>query len=588
MARSTTTSKYASTAKTRHARWVEDTFAKVARDLARETAAACATATAMRAEDVMSALELEREDVAAVRDGTFVDAQWGIDDADASARGCLRGYARARARIDVMGGVADYSGATVAQLSAANSTKVMIAVRENDGDEDEPGALKTRLSSFRVVSTSESGVDVFTGAFEKVFHAKTFEAAKTRAAFEQGASHDRWAAYVAGAIGELFRAIVSDEDDAMEALRRWVRELGARGRALDVFVSSDVPRGKGVASSAALEVATARAMVDLMLRHGLVARDNARFVAHCATLPLYCHSAENEVVGAPCGFMDQYACFWGQPGRFLALNCDLAKTSAPNSTLEPFRHVDLPQGLRIYAIDSGVRHSNSGGSDYARVRCGTFMGKKMLFNEIDARLDRDLNAGELSLCGTIDVNGWDHGSPGSPESWSRHIDEEMTGELFLSRYIRHDDEPYTVVERSADVKYALRSTVHHALHENARVKAFLNILDSWPVGDDAGEKILDLARALGDLMFASHESYNTIKLGSTETDTIVAIVRDVDPQRNLLFGAKITGGGCGGAVCVLALDTPEARDAIERVRERFAATAGTTDKPCIIHAARRP
>ena len=574
MARSS--SKYSSTAKTRHVRYVNDTFVKYAREFAREAT----LGGAVRVDDVIAAVELELGDVNAVSDGTFIDARWGIENAQANARECLCGYGRARARIDVMGGVADYSGATVAQLSAANSTRVMITVRD---DRDEEQSSRLHSSSFRVVSTSESGVDVFEGAFEKVFHVKTFEAAKTRAAFEQGASHDRWAAYVAGTISELFRAIVSDDDAAMVALGRWIRELGARGRALDVFVSSDVPRGKGVASSAALEVATARAMVDLMLRNSIVARDNARFIAHCAMLPLYCHSAENNVVGAPCGFMDQYACFWGQPGRFLALNCDLAKTSALDRAVEPFRHVTLPHGLRIYAIDSGVRHSNSGGSDYAHVRCGTFMGRKMLFNEIEARLGEDL-ACELSLCGTIDVDGWDNGSPGSPESWSRHIDEEMTGELFLARFIRHDDEPYTEVRRSPDVKYALRSTVHHALHENARVKAFLNIIDSWLV-DENGDA-LHRARALGDLMFASHESYNSIKLGSTETDAIVAIVHDVDPQRNHLFGAKITGGGCGGAVCVLASDTPEAQAAIERVRELFATKTGITDKPRVLHAAK--
>jgi mevalonate kinase len=53
-----------------------------------------------------------------------------------------------------------------------------------------------------------------------------------------------------------------------------------------------------------------------------------------------------------------------------------------------------------------------------------------------------------------------------------------------------------------------------------------------------------------------------------------------------LFGAKITGGGCGGAVCVLASDTPEAQAAIERVRELFATKTGITDKPRVLHAAK--
>jgi len=525
-------------------------------------------------------------------------------------REVYRGRGRSRGRIDVMGGIVDYSGGVVVPMTCDRKTIVTIAIAmkranddyddiDDDNDDNEDDARKRKekqmkttttrckvsMRSHRKANDEDDGVDECETTFANAFANGTFASKDMNEWFANAKTSERWGAYVAGSIGEFFRAIVNDDDGGVRDVRRWIARLGTRAKEMRIEVTSDAPRGKGVASSAALEVATVRAMVDLIVKHELVDRDNARFAAHCAMIPFYCHAAENDVVGAPCGFMDQFACFYGKPGYFLALDCDLAKTSAKDFAGEAFRHVELPKSLRIWAIDSGVRHSNSGGSDYAKVRCGTFMGKKMLFNEIDARMDRHLNPRMQSLCGTVNVRAWDKGSMGSPTNWSRHIDEEMSGEEFLARFVRSDDEPYTVVERSSEVMYALRSTVNHALHENDRVKKFLSILDEWQAAGDGDAH--SRALALGDLMFASHESYNSVKLGSTETDLIVQIVREIDPERKHLFGAKITGGGCGGAVCVLTSNTPQASEAIERVRERFAQRTGNSEIPILLRAAAR-
>jgi L-arabinokinase len=56
---------------------------------------------------------------------------------------------------------------------------------------------------------------------------------------------------------------------------------------------------------------------------------------------------------------------------------------------------------------------------------------------------------------------------------------------------------------------------------------------------------------LGSLMSASHDSYAACGLGSSGTDALVALVHDAGRARGL-YGAKITGGGSGGTVAVLA------------------------------------
>ena len=67
-------------------------------------------------------------------------------------------------------------------------------------------------------------------------------------------------------------------------------------------------------------------------------------------------------------------------------------------------------------------------------------------------------------------------------------------------------------------------------------------------------------------MFASHESYSACGLGSTGTDRLVELVRELGADRGL-FGAKITGGGSGGTVAILARS--DAEDAVREVAERY-------------------
>ena len=60
----------------------------------------------------------------------------------------------------------------------------------------------------------------------------------------------------------------------------------------------------------------------------------------------------------------------------------------------------------------------------------------------------------------------------------------------------------------------------------------------------------DAAR-LGALMYESHASYSACGLGSDGTDRLVSLARAAGSARGI-HGAKITGGGSGGTVAILA------------------------------------
>ena len=82
---------------------------------------------------------------------------------------------------------------------------------------------------------------------------------------------------------------------------------------LDIAIVSDVPVGSGLSSSAALECSTAVAAYELA--HGHAPDDAAR-----GELAQACIRAENEVVGASTGGLDQNASLFGQRGKALFLD----------------------------------------------------------------------------------------------------------------------------------------------------------------------------------------------------------------------------------------------------------------------------
>jgi galactokinase len=116
-------------------------------------------------------------------------------------------------------------------------------------------------------------------------------------------------------------------------------ELAALGRpslGLVGTVSSDLPLGAGLSSSAALEVAIGLALCAV-----------ADFELEPIELALACQRAELRAVGVPCGILDQAASLLGREGAAILLDC---------WTLE-YRPVVVPGRSALLVIDSGVERS---------------------------------------------------------------------------------------------------------------------------------------------------------------------------------------------------------------------------------------
>ncbi|MFH9982666.1 galactokinase [Streptomyces sp. NPDC017179] len=175
-----------------------------------------------------------------------------------------------------------------------------------------------------------------------------------------------WTAYPAGVVWAL-------------------REAGHEVTGADVHLTSTVPTGAGLSSSAALEVVVALALNDLYAL-GLKGWRLARL----------CQRAENVYVGAPTGIMDQTASACCEEGHALFLDTrDLSQRQVP---------FDLAaEGLRLLVVDTRVEHAHSGG-EYGRRRAGCEKGAALLGVDALRDIPHDgLDAALADLAGEEEV-----------------------------------------------------------------------------------------------------------------------------------------------------------------------------------------
>ena len=394
--------------------------------------------------------------------------------------------ARAPGRLDLMGGIADYSGALVLELPLGVATLV--------------AAQPTRDGRLTVRSLAPLGnaadIEVTVPVESLAPSGAALEYPEARALLT-AQSRRRWAAYVVGAFVVLAR-------------ERGLASDGAR-----ILVDSTVPLGKGVSSSAALEVAAMNAICAV---HGvsLEGRD----------LALLCQMIENLVVGAPCGVMDQMTAACGERDRLLALLCQPAELQAP---------VVLPPELEVWGIDSGIRHE-VGGADYGAVRVGAFMGYRIIADAaglaVTASSEGRVHVDDPQWCGYLA-----NVTPSQWESRFRNaVPEVIDGAFFLRRFAGITD---SITRVDPARSYAVRQPTAHPIYEHHRVQRFRALLESGAAAEE--ERV-----QLGELMYQSHASYSACGLGTSGTDRLVALARDAG-----VYGAKITGGGSGGVVAVL-------------------------------------
>jgi len=212
--------------------------------------------------------------------GTFREVFGGEPDLVASAPG----------RVNLIGEHTDYMGGLV--MPVAIDRQILFSIRSS------PGEYVTGYST-------EFG-----------------ERVRFRAGEFNPGHPNRWLRYVLGVLQELERS-------------------GIRPGGFEFCVAGNVPQGAGLSSSAALEVAVARAVLDL-IQHPLPGRDVA----------LLCQRAENGFVGMQCGIMDQYISAMGIADHALKIDCANLEYEAVAAAVPGHTWLVIDSGKKRGLVDS--------------------------------------------------------------------------------------------------------------------------------------------------------------------------------------------------------------------------------------------
>lgn len=351
--------------------------------------------------------------------------------------------ARAPGRVEFIGNHTDYNGGAV--LGAAINRYVTVAAAPNEA------------GHFRLRSTSG---------------AKPIDLTAAPTARFEGA--DAWANYIFGVWHGL-------------ADFKLPRPAG-----FDVLVDSDLPAGAGLSSSAALELATALALLKLADAPAISRAELAALGRH----------AENKYVGVPCGILDQGTSAHGQARHLVHIDC-----RGPVFSVVPF-----PVSAHLWIFNTKEKHALIDGLYATRHRECLEAAKAL-----GVALLADLTPAQLAQ-----KTGAPGGQALSPERAKR---------------------------------------AKHIVEEHARVHDTVTAL-----------KHADLAE-VGRLLTASHRSSQHLFENSTPPlDRLV----DLLEKHPAVLGARLTGGGFGGAVMALTKDNFTQADA-------EAIAAQTAHPPEIIH-----
>jgi L-arabinokinase len=406
---------------------------------------------------------------------------------------------RVPARLDVMGGIADYSGANVCEAVLGRGVLMALQART-----DRTLRIRTMQAGMKALPIeTRVPLDYFKSGEGLTSYSEI-------RALCQANPIANWASYIVGSIFTLLK-----------------EEPVKLPYGFNLLLLSAVPMNVGIGSSAAVEIGTLSCLnsyLGLNLSPSRIARLG--------------QMAENHVVGAPCGIMDQIAITSGREGCLTHILCRPGEVKG---------EVQIPKGTGFVGINSMVRHSVAG-SPYSDTRVGAFMGKKII-NDIRARTGR----APLDYLTELSVK--------ELQQYAAEIPDEILGSAFLEKHKTHDD-PVTKI--SPDATYHVAGPTRHPVEENERV---LKFMDALRAAKDGNEQALVTA---GECMYGAHQSYRgNCHLSTEEVDFLVEAVR----QRGVkcgLYGAKITGGGTGGTVAVfgktesLAKQIPEIAEEYSR------------------------
>jgi len=375
--------------------------------------------------------------------------------------GSLRIGAQAPGRLDVMGGLAEYTGSLVLAMPIADQVCVGVQVRTDgilsitvaqpphgDGNPPHKMAASQLLSADGAVINAEQGRQLMQGTCPPPMLC------------------------VLGTVVELARSQL----------------IGSLKDGFSIAVSSTLDGLRDAGRPAATAAATATALA-MLGKKTVAAKD----------LAALCQRVENEWLQNPVGMADALCALSGVPSALLEIHSDTGIAD---------RTIPLPAQLTLMGIDCGARNSDAD-LRYERVRTAAFMGRALI-----DRIIRHGGTGDLTWSGflaRIAVTDY-------VERFRDRLPTKLKGSEYLKRFGETGD-PLTQVDPG--FTYKIRSRTEHHIYEHARACQFAQCLARAIRNGD--ERALHEAGELMYASHWSYGQ--RCGLGCAESDLLVNLIR---------------------------------------------------------------
>ena len=477
----------------------------------------------------------------------------------------LVGYGESPGRLDFMGGVADYSGSLVLEMPIRGKTRVEVTYLpqplvylESVGFDKYHFNLKPLRDLLFTFHAQPAPPPTPPAPHPNPPSSQPSGRTSTRSACPAGAATSSAASSSSpcasgGCRAQPLEPVPSPSSPSSSS---------APSVGLRFLINSEVNASMGVSSSAAIEVATLRALASLAQHTALALgapSDSLSFhpteIAHLGQL------AENRIVGAPCGLMDQLSVAYGQPLHLLPILC------RPD-VLYP--NIPLPDGVVVVGWPSGIKHS-VGESPYSVARTGAFMGKRMMEDLVGVKVRFTAEFSPSTLLAPPAPLALQHQRPHHHQPHDERkpyasrlslLPLSMLGADFIRRYGGVDDALSLI---KPDLHYPVRDAFHFPIAENFRCQLVASLLSSlqsvlggWGCGvrsavgaaPNRGAAVPEPPGVLGDGAGVCGDGRHHLGAAGDEGGGV--------------YGGRISGGGSGGTVVVLC-----EHKAVEAVRRQL-------------------
>lgn len=214
--------------------------------------------------------------------------------------------AKAPGRVNLIGEHTDYNEGFTLPLAIERYTTIRLQRRTSDASASRYHSLALGETTFWTPDAS---------------HFLSVEPTPTNQSSGASVAAPAWSKYVAGVINQFAQ-----------------REQSVP--AIDLTIETNVPLGGGVSSSAALEVAVAMAIQQLL--------DTKLDGLEIAKL---CQQAEHDYAGVPCGLMDQLSSVFGRTNELMLMDC----------RTNQLEFIAASSELAFIVINSRVKHNLADG-----------------------------------------------------------------------------------------------------------------------------------------------------------------------------------------------------------------------------------